>query len=1062
MANSQSQSDVKKFSMPVTFIGNTDTKSLVDIKGAETETYGFGESHLISKEKGGINDNGEQGEENVVSMYGRHSDMFGVGKASLIVGTIDTVKRFKVRDFDDDTVDHIIFFEHRREHPVAHFTQTRDVKTGIVTTSRREIEDGGAVIKEPTTTIEEVDSVVTTIILALNSKKMEIENPSELFKEISQNGLGREITSPSQKFQIIDIFSRHIVMNEHNMSVIKKALLDLPDDMQPVKPSAFSENLSEKYNYVELEGVIIWNEKSAYKLAEIVSPEALFSKKQQEEEANEVLSIREKISAIESRGDIPRDKKENMISELQERLFRYQVAEKLSKDTQRLLQTKGYISGNLSEDEKKALMTVEERLYCGVDSTGSIVLTEDTNVKRIRGGSIYSQHIQKNEDIRSAKKHISTLRKKVFPSGGGRQPSDSAIQTAVAELLGIAKRLAEELGEQVEQNYASDLDFMLSRMLPMAKSIINREKNQNTKKEAERAYYQAKDIERLITGFVISLDDIKRSPFENNLEVLDGGRIRQMSNSTHKPDHFLERIGIDKDTVNHILISANIPVLDVGAKPNVLNFFDKASPIASVFVDKKTKEVVAISPENSIEYWLSEQSRLGRVLNSILDIDPNDEKAELLLSNQVGYGAIDYSKIDNTNKRAPKPRTGDGLLAIKNNGSAVSRVVSDILQEMRDIVYPDGNLDLSMLDKLKTRILGLSRSDDRNERKLGLYTESVRRNRKENYALDMLYSASMSSSLNASIVNTLKMDKDEREALSFETPMHKKAVFNSVAIVEKYIGDLKSFFKRAISETNNSHIVSDIMSTAHLFGKNVFRAQKNTLLVSGSNPQYRSDGGDGNYVFVAKPDHRYPESINLVSGIRYDSERGYVCNTYSFDLIDNSVHLGSLKGLLFSLEKNEKECNMSYEKLKEVEGVSSSNTEIITNEVSAVRNTGVGLIPDDKIDNGRVIALDIDGIVGIEGEPLKSDEVSQSEHVSSPKENISQTNEEEMSKEEAEQAISNIERRVICNNGVPTIIASELPLDVNEHEAREERAEKVNIDTAGQKAKKSPTMKPSK
>ena len=982
---------------PLFGTSNIDSKFAIDEKGAYQESYGIGDSHLVSKENGGIDDNGDVGKENIVSLYNKDSDMFQVGKAVFVTNSLKKTQRFVFADFDDINKEHILFFDHRRKSPVGYFT--RDTSESGAVTHSHAIENGVVVIKEPSISIDDIDAVSETIVSSLSSGNLNFSDQTAFYNDLVRFGL-QELTSPLQKFNLIELFDRYVPRSEENLSVIKTAISNLPDDVQPPKLSVFKGLVSDTYNYLEFNGIKIKDINTAYKLHDIFSDKIEFNTKKIEE-----------LNKLIGSDTSPQNLKETYARKIN----LLASIDKITNDTRKFLDKKGYYK----RGEEQSMISAEEIVTVGFDTTGSIIVNEDTNVARIKGGEIVANKISKEEHIINSRQSLKLLGRSVFGRDGVKPPTDSSIREASTTLMSTALNLAKQIDDETFKKF----NFMASKLLPIGDTIIKAKDSLKNRKEAERAYYQAKNLMTFIEKCTIAIDDKTRNPFVNGLMREDGKRIRQVSNSTHKIDNEYKELGLDPKKTNTMLIFANIPTLDVGAKSGVLNFFDKVAPVVAIHKDSQDGSVVGISPRNTIEYWRTDQSKIGRLLNAILDLDETKKNAKEILKNQLNYGAKDYSVLDTVsyeekqkylNGTLPIPTTGNGLIAIKNDGSKVSQAIGELLQEMRDIMYPSGNFDFSKIKELKERIRGLSNSDIRNEKNLGRYIESVRRNRKENVVLDNMFYVASSEELNKSLLSML--NGETINSLGIENPLHVKFLESSYAVVEKYTKDMRNLLSSVDAKT--------LIATAKQFGDNVFMAQNNTLLLSGKNEKY------GEYVFVPTPNTSYPNNASVVSGITYDRERGFIGNLEVFSLIKNVGQTKTLKELLEKIDESNEKCSVAL-----MGGSPKNDSHQEDNEKihQSMENSESVLIEDSG--SGRRMTLDTSGI--LQDSTVKND-VSEQKQVHREIKNdtiLQQMNsltDNSLSDDEIAYIKENSERCEI-RKIVPKIIISEIVVDIKEH-----------------------------
>lgn len=872
----------------------------------------------------GINGKGEAGKENPIVKYDLGGTLDGVGQTIFVTNRLTTARRVVFSDLEDPSLSHVLYFDHRKEKPMAYFTEkiNGEVDGKVEITTSQKDPNEPVVLKASTISLDDLRGAVNTIVTAFN--KAENLTISEAFgADIQKNNLAK-MEKPSDMSLFISLFDKYFEPTEENIKAIKSILPELPDDINPPKITAFKEGLSKSYNLVEYNGITVKNIDSANAIGNIIKGKF--------------------------------DDKRRVFAE-----------------TKRFL------------DEKEDLrfsITVEEDIVVGVDATGSIFVLENSNLPRKSGGDLVKTEI--SPLISKFRKNLDTIKRKYRADANSQHvPSDNAVIEAEQSLKAEALRLGELYGEK------DAVAQIVSSMHSIAGTIINKANNDKAGMAMAQAHSLFSLIETAQTrGVVLSSDLVKE-----NMLTKNGSRVRQQYHSNHRKNNPLDRWeGIDPRNTNVISVVATLPMLSFPPRgkdeKGIGNFKEGKSAVFNIYANNDGG-VIALDSQNDISHWIKSQSRLGRILTAIINLEPSDEKAKKELENFVNYGG----QIGNKS-------TNFGLLALKTEENGMSHTYGNLFQEMRDMVYTDGNIDISKLSDLQKRIGELAKSSDRNERQLGLYRESVARNLSRNKLLSQVFYVVASNINSRKLVSYMNGDTSSLSGLE-AYPV--KSIKDSALVIKDALHGIMNVVKGERGE--------NVIATSKQIGWNIINSQRLGLV---------SKNGDMSFIQTPSP----IRGAEIVQSSKYEGGKTQFMKE-SLSFIKDIERLDISEGLMANSEE--------YQENKPKHDYSSEMATALTGT-----NTEEVLL--------EPITLDISSLtsMGIELEAPRTEEV-----IAPKEEEI-----EALSEEEKEEIISPVEEEVMLKD----IDMNELNLAIEEHQEIDRDGTGIS-DTAKNQAKTKNTTK---
>ncbi len=807
----------------------------------------------------GLNGKGEAGKENPINKLNLGAELDEVGQSILVTNRLITARRVVFSDLADKTLSHVLYFDHRRDTPIGYFTEKNNGEidgTASFTTTQKDA-SAPVVLKAKTITKEQLSGAVRTIVTAFNKAK-DLTMREGFGAEISKHNL-MQMPKDGDKSLFISLFDAYFEPTEANIKAIKSILPELEDDVIAPPITAFKDGVSKSYNMVELNGITVKNTDAAILLNNLISGNLDHSLNK--EGANRLL--------IESKAFF--DKQENLRFSIQ----------------------------------------TEEEIIVGVDTTGSIFVLENSNIPRKSGGDIYKTEI--SPLVAPFRANLNTIKNKYKDDGTGKYvPDDNAVIQAEQSLRIEAMRLATLLGEAE----------VVSKILGNMQNIAGAINNKATNDKAGMAMAQANSLFTLVETALIKGVVSKSDLVKDNMLTTNGQRIRQQYHSNHKKNNPLERWdGVEANSVEVVALTATLPTLVFPPKgkdeAGVANFKESKSDVMNIYVNKDGSSVLAVDSQNDISFWNKHQARVGKILNAILRLDPEDEKLETKLKNFVNFGGKLGDKATNF-----------GLLALKKEENAMSHTFGELFQEMRALVYNGDVLDLSKLSVLQNRISGLSQSKDRNEKQLGLYAESVSRNLERNRLLTQGFYVVASNENSKRMVDFMSSSDSALKGLE-AYPV--KAIKDTALVIRSSLNGIKG----VIGNTN-------LINTAKQIGWNIINSQRLTRV---------SESRDKTKAFIQTPSSIKDATI-AKSSIFENKMTSF--NRDVLSLIGSANPLDISEGL----ENNSKEYHESkptYDYANSMgdalllEEDNSSALDVITLDMTSLSSMGVQVIETEKV-----------------------------------------------------------------------------------------------------------------
>lgn len=813
----------------------------------------------------GLNGKGEAGKENPINKLNIGAKLDEVGQSIMVTNRLVTAKRVVFSDIEDPTLSHVLYFDHRRSKPIGYFTEKNNGEINgkpSFTTTQKDASIP-VVLKAKTISEDDLRGVVNTIITAFNeAPNLKMKNKEAFGAEIQKHNL-MNMENVGQMAHFISIFDTYFEPTEENIKAIKSILPELKDDVTPPKMTAFKDGISKIYNMIELNGITVKNLKSATAL-------------------------------------------NNLINGRSDEYLKKEGASRLLKEF------KSYLDNQ--KDLRFSIQT-EEEIIVGVDATGSIIVLENSNIPRKSGGDIYKTEI--SSLVAPFRANLTTLKKKYNDDGTQQHvPDDNAVIQAEQSLLAKVQELAVEFG------VTKEIETVLGSMQSISGAIINKATNNKAGVAMAQANSLFSFIENALVKRVVMSSDLVK----DNMLTKNGSRVRQQYHSNHRKSHPLERWdGVSAKDTNEILIVATLPTLTYPPKgkdeKGVANFKEAKSAVQSVFLDKKSGEVVAVDSQNDISFWGKSQAKVGKVLNAIMNLDPKDENLETKLKNFVNFGGKIGDKVTNF-----------GLLALKREENAMSHTFGELFQEMRGIVYPGDTFDTSKLADLQKRIGELAQSTERNEKQLGLYVESVGRNINRNRLLTQSFYVAASNENSKKLVNFMGGNPS---ALANTDAYRVKTIKDTALVVDSAIHGIKTMLA---GETANN-----LLATATKIGWNIISSQRLELINKGKD-----------FTFIQTPSAI--KDAEIARSSNYDGKtRSTTFASEVLDLIGSANTLDISEGLATNLaeyQENKPKYDYTSEMYSALEAEREKNAPVldaIILDMSSLSSMGVEVqeIPDN-------------------------------------------------------------------------------------------------------------------
>lgn len=675
--------DVKKIEPNINLFGGSNTQDFAFLNPYTSQDEPFQVvSNFSSVMVNGINGKGKEGKENPLHLHNLGSEVNEVGQEIIVINKNTTAKRVSFTDIEDPSLTHIIYFDQRRKKPMGYFQE--EVVEGKKKNTRKMDINTPIFIKEPTISRNEFAGAFNIIASAVNLGNIDF---SSGFLEASEKA-NKDFSKSDNISAYIALFDRYFIPTDENMRAIKEVLVDSEEKYPTPSLKAFKDGISSRFSRLEYVGIPVLSDAAATAMANLLASD---------KESDDVVG-----------------------KEIQDYLK--------------------------SKEGFKIAVKVEEDIITGIDATGSIVILENSNLPRVKGGYITSELIA--DKLKSSKDAMRILKRKKDEFSGRVQhvPSDNSVIESENILKMEAKSLASEYDEAHGKNSKEreKIESIINGMKGISGRLLSQKKeNKDDEKNSGFAISDAQGIAKYISNLHIQ-------NFYENSELLDNGmmvkgndRIKQQFYSNHKKTNPMQRWGLDMEKVLTASLQATLPMLSFppGDEKDgaIANFKNLKASVIEFYIDKEKKEIVGVDSRNDIQYWKKSHGRFGLILSAIKNLDRADENMGSKLKNLVNFGG----KINDTASEF-------GLLAYKKSNEKVAEVYGGLIDELRGMVYDDGVDFNSMTVKdIQDRIAGLIESSNRNEKQLGLYISSVEANKERDNLLTQSFfiAASKSNSL---------------------------------------------------------------------------------------------------------------------------------------------------------------------------------------------------------------------------------------------------------------------------------------------------------------------------
>jgi len=825
----------------------------------------------------GVNGKGMVGKENPIDKHNLGGELEEVGQTILITNSIASVKKVSFPDVENPSVTHIVYYDHKRDKPLGYFLEESilmpDGSKGLKTTSMGVGEYDPVnpnavkpiIIKQSTITMSQFVGAVNTIILAIKTGNLAMKEGFDA--EILKYGVADSLLTLRGKTALVTVFDSYFEPTDENIKVLKSVIPELPDNCTPPNIADFKAGISQKINGVELGGIKIKNYKDALQLKNL----------------------------IEGKFDESIEKEESY---------------RLHKEVRDYLRGIKYLSGELDGNKTPFFglsVQIVEDIVIGVDTTGSIFVLENSNINKKSGGEITKLEIKKL--VGPFRDELDKLKIAHEPREGARYvPDGNAIIIAEQKIKTEAIRLANELGD------SEAMAKILAGMHSIAGALINKDENPTI---AGQAMAQAKSLVGYINGAHTKLVINRIKLVQDDMLITDGTRIRHQYHSSNKRfNPFSRWSDIVMSNIDVVSVVATLPTLvypPIGKdEDSIANFRDSKSAVFDIFILKDSGKVVGVEPKNDIGFWNKSQSRLGKILTAILNLERGEEGFDTKLKNFVNYGGIIGDKVTNF-----------GLLALKAENNLMSTAFGSLFQEMRNLIYPNDVFDASKLELLQDKIRGFSGSEDRNLRQLGLYIESTRRNVSRNKLLAQGFYVIASNDNSKRLVGVLN---DDFSALNSLEAYPIKAIKDTALVIKSALNGVASIK----GNTNLLEVASKI-------GWSISNSQRLGLIQTGKDKKH--------WIHTSFK----PKTVEILLASKHDNvTKKTSFNSSVLEYIGSGNSLDISGGLLensLEYQANKPKYNELKEMSKEIESEYNdySGLDVLSLDMSGLASLGVAI-----------------------------------------------------------------------------------------------------------------------